>query len=242
MPTIPRCERKSNVLECNKVNRNILRKFHTAFSVKSSQDAIILKCCQAMPIRRKRPRTLRVDPTSGILTPTRASKQFTIKYHVKVDKQSIPVCQKMFLAALCLKKGRVTNLVEKSFVSGEFPIEKRGGDRKTNMFKDKKASVRAFICKLQCSEPHYCRNQTSVRKYLPSELNIRKLYRLYKSECPTPLKESYFRHIFNTEFNLGFGSPSTDMCSTCIQLLEKIKTEKDESKKNQYQAEKRFME
>lgn len=48
--------------------------------------------------------------------------------------------------------------------------------------------------------------------------------------------ESYFRHILNIEYNLGFGSPNTDMCSTCLQLgiLEKIKKEKDEKKKENY--------
>lgn len=150
---------------------SILRKFHAAFykhPVKTSQDAIILKCCQAVPISRKRPRTLRLDPAYGIQTPARASKQYTIKYHIKVNKQSLTVCQKKFLAATCLKKGQVSNLVQKSFVSGEFPLEKRGGDRKT--------SIHAFIQKLHCSEPHYCRSQTTIRKYLPSDLNIRKLY------------------------------------------------------------------
>lgn len=161
LPKIPRCEHKIKIFECSKVTGTILRKFHTAFyknPVKSSQDAIILKCCQAVPIHRKRPRTLRLDPVSGVQSTVKATKQFTIKYHVKVDKESLLVCQKVFLAALCLKKGRVTNLVQKSFISGEFPVEKRGGDRKTTLFRNVKESVHAFIRKLKCSEPHYCRS------------------------------------------------------------------------------------
>lgn len=148
MLRIPRCEHKGQIFQCNKVTGSILRKFHAAFfkhPVKTSQDAIILKCCQAVPISRKRPRTLRLDPAYGIQTPARASKQYTIKYHIKVNKQSLTVCQKMFLAATCLKKGQVSNLVQKSFVSGEFPLEKRGGDRKTSCIYSKTSLLRTAL-------------------------------------------------------------------------------------------------
>jgi len=37
------------------------------------------------------------------------------------------------------------------------------------------------------------------------------------------IKESYFRHIFCTEFNIGFRTPIIDACSTLISLQEKIK-------------------
>lgn len=57
--------------------------------------------------------------------------------------------------------------------------------------------------------------------YSPSELNIKKLHRMYDG---IPVKMNFFRKIFNTEYNLGFGSPRTDVCSTCLQLGERIKT------------------
>lgn len=57
---------------------------------------------------------------------------------------------------------------------------------------------------------------------------------MYKDENPqSPVKQSYFRHIFNREFNLGFGTPTTDVCSTCIELNERIKKEADQVKKNE---------
>ncbi|CAH1101800.1 unnamed protein product [Psylliodes chrysocephalus] len=46
-----------------------------------------------------------------------------------------------------------------------------------------------------------------------------------------PVKESYFRNIFITKYNLGFGSPRTDVCSTCLQLTEKIKACSDKDVK-----------
>lgn len=45
---------------------------------------------------------------------------------------------------------------------------------------------------------------------IPTDLSINKLYKMFKDENPQyPVKQSYFRHIFNREFNLDFGTPAT---------------------------------
>jgi len=60
----------------------------------------------------------------------------------------------------------------------------------------------------------------SLRKYLSSDLSINKLWEMYNEEAHADLKvkKGYFRKVFNTNFNLGFKSPQSDMCSTCISL------------------------
>lgn len=60
---------------------------------------------------------------------------------------------------------------------------------------------------------------------ISSELNIKKLWRIYNAEAQDSLKvkESYFRYVFCTNFNIEFGTPSADACSTCISFEEKIK-------------------
>ena len=69
---------------------------------------------------------------------------------------------------------------------------------------------------------HYSRQQAPDRKYLNSGLNLRKLYIPYKELCQEkhepPVKESFYRHIFNTSFNLSFHRPLTDTCITCGKL------------------------
>lgn len=48
-----------------------------------------------------------------------------------------------------------------------------------------------------------------------------------------PTTKSYFiRNIFNACYNFGFSSPRTDVCSTCLQLMESIKGEMEKRKKN----------
>lgn len=121
--------------------------------------------------------------------------------------------------------------------SGNIPKERRGGDHVSHNFIDKKKSVMNFITSLNCSETHYCRS-VNGRKYLPSELNVAKLYKMYKKQTDADnVKESYFRFIFNRNFNLGFGSPQLDMCSTCLEFKEKIKLENSTQKKLEIEAQ-----
>lgn len=90
-------------------------------------------------------------------------------------------------------------------------------------------SVVEFIKTFSVIENHYCRSKTSSRVYLHSDLNIKKMWRLYSLHVDGTMevKESFFRHIFRTRFNIGFGRPRVDECSTCISLHERIKHEKN---------------
>lgn len=53
------------------------------------------------------------------------------------------------------------------------------------------------------------------------------------------VKSSYFRKIFRTTFNIGFGSPRVDVCSTCLLYQEQIKHENNENKKKDLMIKKR---
>lgn len=95
--------------------------------------------------------------------------------------------------------------------------------------------VKNFIKKFKVVEIHYCRSKVAHRQYLASELSINKMAQMYNESTPIDLqvKKSYFRMVFNTNFNLSFKSPATDLCSTCIMLDEKLKHEKDQKKRNE---------
>lgn len=54
------------------------------------------------------------------------------------------------------------------------------------------------------------------------------------------MKRSNFRHVFNTNFNIGFGSPRTEVCSTCTSLDERLKYTDDLDKKKALFVEKRI--
>lgn len=210
---------------------NDIKHFHAMFYKKYEkpyQDNFILKFTKICNIKRRRFKNQKY-----------ALKQRQGKYFVKNQrKEIVPVCLKTFLGILNISRFRI-NRITKEFHTHGYIEEKRGGFKKHEEFKAKKESVMTFINSLQCIESHYCRGH-SCRKYLSSELNIKKLWKMYSSnENNIPVKESYFRMIFNTQYNLGFGSPRTDVCSTCLQLTEKIKRTNDEKTKQELRAMKR---
>ena len=86
---------------------------------------------------------------------------------------------------------------------------------------------------LQASNPLYSRCETNVsglpdynRMYLPSTLSVNAMYNEYARSCAEnnekAVSGSMYRNIFNTEFNLGFGSPRSDTCGRCETLTEDL--------------------
>nr|CAI5844727.1 unnamed protein product [Callosobruchus analis] len=55
------------------------------------------------------------------------------------------------------------------------------------------------------------------------------MYQMYIQECEK--KASFFRKVFNRNFNIGFGSPQVDVCSQCLEYKERIKRENNEALK-----------
>lgn len=229
LPDPPKCNHKDGALQCKTLKMHEILKFHENFyrsKCKTDQDKFLLKYIETKHKKRRRPKNERYN------TPDCRSKYFVPGAQMRL----IPVCLNTFLGILNVSRFRLNLLAKRYYESGQLPYETRGGFRKIDRYEPKKQSVMDFINRLKCVESHYCRSSTSSRMYLSSELNIKKLYRMYEGN---PVTESYFRKIFNTEYNLGFGNPRTDVCSTCLELTEKIRTTKDQNVKQTLITQKR---
>lgn len=227
LPLMPNCKHENKeVYKCADLRREDVSVFHNRFyshKTKILQDAFILKYVIADDPSRKSKTFLDREP-----------KMFFGKFFVPTPSGTqLRVCRQTFLRSLNLKKHRVQGIIKRHKLSGTMPSEGRGGDHKSANNRDKLSSVKKFIEKLKCCESHYCRSKTVARMYLPSELSVQKLWKMYEAECNEEqhVKESYFRKIFNTNYNLGFGTPRSDVCSVCTQYNEKIKAEKRENEK-----------
>ncbi|KAI4455742.1 dna-directed rna polymerases i ii and iii subunit rpabc2 [Holotrichia oblita] len=234
LPVYPTCGHKTVAFQCARLKMHDIQEFHKMFFAspnKMVQDAFILKYCNILPCKRRRPRNQ-----------SHAPKQFHIQCYIRNhSKENVPVCQKAFLKVLGITKHRLGYVMKAFMATGKQPSEKRGGDHKSAKYKDKQDAVQQFINKLKCIESHYCRSETA-RMYLPSELSIKKLFRMYITQTTPDLvvKHSYFRHIFNTKYNLSFKTPRTDVCSQCLQLSERLKHETDPHIKSTIMTEKRI--
>nr|XP_047139760.1 uncharacterized protein LOC124815282 [Hydra vulgaris] len=141
------------------------------------------------------------------------------------------VCKKFFLCTLNVTNKQVTNVIDKkkNSTTGIAPRDKRGHKVPGNKICEEKIEfVKEHIRTFPKYTSHYSRTITHApnRKYLSSNLNIKKLYNLYKESCiehaVEPVKESYYRNIFNIEFNLSFHKPQTYTCITCDRLQNTI--------------------
>ena len=101
--------------------------------------------------------------------------------------------------------------------------EQRGGSRNT----EQKLAVRKSICnhisKFTCKASHYGRKSAPGKKYLSSDLSIRKMHDLYLKECLFNVSYNLYLSVFHGDFNLGFGRPATDVCATCVSYKRKLK-------------------
>lgn len=107
------------------------------------------------------------------------------------------------------------------------------GKHKNNPFKIPSSHVQAVLDHIDSfpvMESHYCRAE-SKREYLEEGLTISRMYKMYKEDIGEPgglnVSEYMYRHIFNTERNLGFFIPKKDRYAffgqqipTCNRITE----------------------
>lgn len=222
------CTHNNKTLKCNKIRpRDAIefRKKLYSFTEKQQQDEYVSRMICQSKVKRNRPRSSLT--CLGLGLPKRDKPHnFTSQYKFRTSTgENVTVCKKHFLHLTKFSSDRVRQILKK-LVSGKPFKECRGGDRVSKKSVLKKESVRIFIGNLKGNESHYNRKK-SKRIYLQSDLSIRKLCNMYNSSTNNPnlqVKLSMFRRIFCTEFNIGFRSPASDVCSYCTMLDNKLKT------------------
>ncbi|XP_072402171.1 uncharacterized protein [Diabrotica undecimpunctata] len=159
----------------------------------------------------------------------RKSHNFFIRYHVWKNGKKICICQKLFLSIFSVSQRRV-NTIARKMQSGSGIVENRGGDKRSFKNVKKFEAVKKFIASLKGHESHYGRAK-SRRIYLSSENNITILWNLYNQSNAENLKVNYkyFSRIFNSHFNIAFGSPATDVCGFCVRTQTSISLCKDKT-------------
>lgn len=58
------------------------------------------------------------------------------------------------------------------------------------------------------------------------------IFNITQTDPSLKVKQSYFRNVFNTKYNIGFGKPRVDVCSRCTEFKEKIKTSEGATKQS----------
>lgn len=135
------------------------------------------------------------------------------------------VCKKFFLDTLDLGQDVVYSTLNRLNPTGTLSPSKQGKHGKQpTVDSDVLQSIRDHINLFPTLESHYNRKHSS-KKYLPADLSLSGMYRLYKEKCRDDhvkaAKECTYRKVFNSEYNLAFHRPKKDQCDDCASFRNK---------------------
>ena len=140
---------------------------------------------------------------------TYSKRQNTYSYFLKPEEGlSVKVCKSYYLGTFDISQKFVYNVHKNINPQTGLPkADHRGkwSDEKCKVAEEQRRKVIEHITSFPTVDAHYCQAKTN-KKYLEAGLNIQKMYDLYKGRCEKennePVKDSYYRKIFNTEFNI----------------------------------------
>jgi hypothetical protein len=160
-------------------------------------------------------------------------KNFTRSFTLQTASGAKFVCKQVFLKTLQISNGRLHRALASSRTNGGVAkTDRRGNHVKTKVTDDQTASVMNHIQSFPRYVSHYTRNHQEHRQFLAPNLNIITMYKDYKESCiasnTTAVKESYYRHVFETRFNLHFHQPLKDTCQKCDRFNMLLKHNPDE--------------
>lgn len=230
LPKKPECNHRAGTFHCTELSMQDIRKIHERYyqnpDLKWKQNYILQHVTVKTPKRKMVP--------EGMDRRRNVSTEFTLPKHRGGTITNVRVCRAAFLSILQEKRDRLNRLCQKYLETGVAPNETRGGDRRTVKYQPKRHSIKEFVKTFRPIQSHYTRGKNLKRQYLPSELNIKKMWSMYTEKHQNDdlsVDYEYFRNVFTRSFNISFDSPYLDKCSTCCCLENKILLEKDKKKK-----------
>ncbi|XP_047986390.1 uncharacterized protein LOC125226450 isoform X2 [Leguminivora glycinivorella] len=189
----------------------------------------ILSCLTIQPVK-----TRKLQKTSN-----KKERSFSKKCFFQKDNDKIQVCQKFFMATLCISVDVITDAVNKKDSLGLYAGDDQRG-KKSPPNKTKREDVQQVknhIESFPVMDSHYCRKDTKKKYLYPDAKSVVNMHGLYVDFCKenneNPVSESKYRHIFNEEYNYSFYSPKKDLCNVCsrykkAQSKEKLEEEYQE--------------
>ena len=151
-------------------------------------------------------------------------RQLTIHYFVSlVDAtKRVPVCKKTFCSVYGVSPDRCLRIAQYYAEHGVMRPETRGGARVAEGAAEKREAIVDHIGSFMCRASHYARRGSPGRKYLPSDLSVAHMHQLFEDQRHLDTSYSLYYNVFRTKFNLGFGHPAKDTCSTCATHNQRV--------------------
>ena len=227
-----------------RITMPVIEKVHKDFWALGSfdlQNAFLQKQVRPVAVKRRRKP---IDPVKGARFRTG-----NLEYKITHANKDYSVCAAGFFSIFDITRMRVNTAMKKVSSTGTPVPDKRGKHTQARTVGDaEKEYVIKHIKRLPTVSSHYTRAKSRHRRYLESNLSIEKLYQMYliwmAEENPDgeKVKSSYYRKVFNEEFNISFKPPMTDTCARCDELKARVKQAEEEEEEEEKQRVQRELE
>lgn len=189
---------------------HILRRYYSLDV--NAKNALLFKSIKILPVERHRANAKKM-------------KQNTFQYSITYNKKVEIVCKDALCSLYQFSRKKI-EAIQKKLKGGQCAPspDQRGchSNRPHKLNEDVVNCITSHIQKFPSEASHYSRNHNPNRRYLSPVLNISTMHKLYLQECDEEQRPEYFKcsyksysNIFATRFNLNFGHPKSDTCSTC---------------------------
>lgn len=190
----------------------------------SKRTNYIAKLVTTSPIRTRRVRNENSAKTRDV----------TYNYVFEIDGQRRKVCKGCFTATLSETDKFIRNTLRNkgSSLCGIVKDDLRGKHRPWNITShEQRQEVIAHIESFPRYESHYTR-RVNDKKYLPSDLNLSKMYKLYCELNTKPVGRKIYEYEFH-KLKLAFKIPKTDTCHKCEVMNMQLQVASDVDEQNQ---------
>ena len=119
---------------------------------------------------------------------------------------AVEVYQKTFCLVFAISEKKIRRI---------FEIPKINKPRKSAKIQQQRILIEKHIYDYPKEISHYTR-RLSARLYLAPDQTVAKMFRNFVTKNPNSgVKYSFYLRVFNTQFNLSFHYPKTDICRVC---------------------------
>lgn len=227
------CKRLKCFQQIGEQERRFLISSFNLLRDNNEQNSHLASLISLQNIQQRRPRQ---DEDIASLHDCAYGYRVRVKRNEKIEE--VPVCAKAFASIHGVTKGKI-EYIQKSLKSiGQSPKDARG----THTNRPRKISepildkIDTHIKSFKGRASHYSIKKSS-KIYLPEELNVTKMFNMFKQVNPdVTISYETYRTIFKT-FNASFGYPRSDTCSICDKFLAEMKSLEKQAKSAE--AEKR---
>lgn len=151
------------------------------------------------------------------------NREYSYCYFLNINGQRTQVCKICFKATLGETDRFLKTVISKKVESQGTVTSQdlRGKAAAINKISEERLKeVRDHIQSFPAYESHYSRKHSS-QKFLPADLNLSTMFKLYSENTSQSVSLSKYSEIFHS-FSLKFKRPHVDTCSTCDEFKLKI--------------------